>query len=382
MPGTSPYYNVKDYGAAGDGSTDDTQAISSAIAAAAPGGRPTGGTVYLPPGAYLVTSTLSLPPAVSLEGAGWNTPGSQANVFAGSWLFVPAGSAFSPVTLAGSGAAVRRLGFNVPDQDAKGPPAPAGPMVLITADNTLVEDVFLYNPFGGVFINGGGFSVMRRVFGQPLNYGIRVDGSRGTNFIDSVHFWNYWQLGGSPVGAYQVANGTAIDLYRCDNPHISNVFVLHYNVGISLSASAAGIPHKVHLTNADFDSCVIGARVSAPGSASGRAGLFLSNVTTQAPSAPGGPVGSGIWVQEPSSYALVHASNVRVSNSGEYAVRIDAANAQFFGENISLENWVGQAGFYIASASSFASLGLGFSTVGGRGQPLYPRSQFRLAQAG
>jgi len=47
---TGAVYNVLDYGAVGDGTTDDTAAINSAITAAA------GGTVYLPKGTYLVSN--------------------------------------------------------------------------------------------------------------------------------------------------------------------------------------------------------------------------------------------------------------------------------------------------------------------------------------
>jgi hypothetical protein len=59
------YYDVRKYGAKGDGITDDTSAIKSAMAASLSGsnqpnhgqdGR--GGTVYFPSGTYLVTSTL------------------------------------------------------------------------------------------------------------------------------------------------------------------------------------------------------------------------------------------------------------------------------------------------------------------------------------
>jgi hypothetical protein len=49
-------YNVKDYGAHGDGSTDDTSAIQSAIAAAQQ--NMYGGVVYLPVGQYIVTAPL------------------------------------------------------------------------------------------------------------------------------------------------------------------------------------------------------------------------------------------------------------------------------------------------------------------------------------
>lgn len=64
-PANIGYYNVKRYGAKGDGVTDDTAAIRAAIAASlsganqpnrGAGGR--GGTVYFPSGTYLVSGTL------------------------------------------------------------------------------------------------------------------------------------------------------------------------------------------------------------------------------------------------------------------------------------------------------------------------------------
>jgi hypothetical protein len=79
------WFNVKDYGAVGDGTTDDYAAINAVINAAYAAG---GGTVYFPPGTYKITSQLVLPndggtgnpnnaprqPALILRGAGgWAT---------------------------------------------------------------------------------------------------------------------------------------------------------------------------------------------------------------------------------------------------------------------------------------------------------------------
>jgi hypothetical protein len=59
-------FNVKAYGATGDGSTDDTADIEAAVASA----EAVHGTVYFPPGTYKTTSTLSLPSNTGLLGAG------------------------------------------------------------------------------------------------------------------------------------------------------------------------------------------------------------------------------------------------------------------------------------------------------------------------
>jgi hypothetical protein len=51
---TTLFFNVKNYGAVGDGTTDDTSAIQTAINAA---GTVFGGVVYLPPGTYAITGS-------------------------------------------------------------------------------------------------------------------------------------------------------------------------------------------------------------------------------------------------------------------------------------------------------------------------------------
>jgi len=63
--GAPPPLNVANYGAKGDGVTDDTSAIQAAIDA-----RPAVGTVFLPAGTYLTTSGLRLKSGVAIRGAG------------------------------------------------------------------------------------------------------------------------------------------------------------------------------------------------------------------------------------------------------------------------------------------------------------------------
>jgi hypothetical protein len=64
-PGTASTINVLNYGATGNGSTDDTAAINTAIAAMAPGD-----TLLFPCGHYLITSQLSISTAnVTIDGS-------------------------------------------------------------------------------------------------------------------------------------------------------------------------------------------------------------------------------------------------------------------------------------------------------------------------
>lgn len=62
-------YNVAAYGATGNGTTDDTSAINTAITAAGI----KGGVVYFPPGNYKISSALSLTSNVTLQGSGAQT---------------------------------------------------------------------------------------------------------------------------------------------------------------------------------------------------------------------------------------------------------------------------------------------------------------------
>jgi hypothetical protein len=71
-----PVFNVRDYGATGNGTTDDTSAIESALAAASAAG---GGWVWFPPGVYLVTSTINLPVTSTVSTAPGNPP--ETNIY-------------------------------------------------------------------------------------------------------------------------------------------------------------------------------------------------------------------------------------------------------------------------------------------------------------
>ena len=58
-PAGMQVFNVKDYGAVGNGVTDDATAIQAAINAAAVAG----GIIYIPLGSYKTTVTLTVPAA-------------------------------------------------------------------------------------------------------------------------------------------------------------------------------------------------------------------------------------------------------------------------------------------------------------------------------
>lgn|SRR3990167_3940130 len=74
----SSYINVKDYGAVGNGSTNDSTAIQSALDA-----MTTGGELMFPQGTYIINATLLIPTGIKIRGlgtAGDNRTGAGATV--------------------------------------------------------------------------------------------------------------------------------------------------------------------------------------------------------------------------------------------------------------------------------------------------------------
>jgi parallel beta-helix repeat protein len=61
--------NVRDFRATGDGVTDDTAAVKQALAAA----LRARGTIYFPPGTYLIGETLTVTDTVAFVGSGWGS---------------------------------------------------------------------------------------------------------------------------------------------------------------------------------------------------------------------------------------------------------------------------------------------------------------------
>ncbi|WP_375314040.1 glycosyl hydrolase family 28-related protein [Bradyrhizobium sp. A5] len=64
-PASSQSFDVRAYGASGDGRFDNTRAVRAAIDAAKDAG---GGIVYFPRGRYLISDMISIPPGIKLQG--------------------------------------------------------------------------------------------------------------------------------------------------------------------------------------------------------------------------------------------------------------------------------------------------------------------------
>ena len=108
--------NVKDYGAVGDGVTDDTTAIQAAISAVSV----SGGTLFFPTGSYKVTSEISMTISESVHIAGYNAKLVFSGLSAGEYALTLQGSYGSATSITGLTANERAGTTTLADTLSKG----------------------------------------------------------------------------------------------------------------------------------------------------------------------------------------------------------------------------------------------------------------------
>ena len=344
-PGGSPrggVVDVTDHGAVGDGVTVDTAAIQAAVDEAAA----RGGIVRFPPGHYrLGAPGIRITRPVQLAGVGWEGTaveegaGEKAPVPGGSWLFVddPVTAAVTveaaPAANPPSGVIVRDLAFRQTQPAGSGVfPEPVAQAGFVPTDSpftirigpgctdVLLERLFLLNVTRGISAGLGGPPTgrltLRGIWGQPLTEGITLDNCLDTVRIEDVHFWPYWKIG--PVADWQVAHGTGITLRRVDNPMLRGLFCFGYQTGLQLVTGAAGSPHKVKVSDADFDKCRAGIRMSEPADAGGP--HTFANVSVQGPDTPRADDAAAIEIAGAGVRAAF--TNLTVTHHGGGALRV------------------------------------------------------------
>lgn len=220
LAGTDGYYfNVKDYGAVGNGVVDDTASIQAAINAALAAG---GGVVLLPAGKYLVGGTLliddgSTHKSVVLQGA---NPGPLFNgpIWAGgTTIVVP--STFSGNTIEfgnSTRGTVRNLSIS-----SNSPRTAGRAIYLYYTINALIEDVDMNNQYIGIEIFGGyGQRINRGAWNiAPNGIGLWVNGSaNGNGGLDSSNdtYVNLISANGGHV-TFRIQNTEALWMSQCDS---------------------------------------------------------------------------------------------------------------------------------------------------------------------
>jgi Pectate lyase superfamily protein len=239
--------NVKAFGAVGDAVADDSASFQRALDAAFKDG---GGTVYAPPGKYLLKGTLAVPDGVTLRGSyscvpshtglrdqGQSRPGDD-----GTALFVTAGKGNEegdPFLTLNTNSSLAGLTIYYPEQVTDSAPRPYPWTVAMRGKNPAIFDVELLNPYQGIDASKNERHNVRNVTGQPLRRGIFVDAIYDIGRIENVHFNPWWNSGGA-VYRWQMENGEAFIFGRADWEYVLNTFCYGYHVGYKFVSTATG----------------------------------------------------------------------------------------------------------------------------------------------
>ena len=339
--GPTPWVDVRAYGATGNGSTDDTSAIQDSINAAG------GGTVFFPKGVYKLSSGLSLNSAVTLKGVGWGTPvqdsvGTPTNSTAeGTWFYIPNTAtttyAISILSDGGRGATIRDVAFvhQQPTNITAGLTPVAFPhTIFVSADDVLLENIFLRNATKGILISRPGSGIGRitlnRIWGQPLTTGIEIDNVLDVVKVNNVHFWTFWSSD-SNATSYTRHNLKAIYSKRDDNPHFSNIFCSDAYTLFEFGASTitvGGSTSKFRISNADCDGCSFGVKVTGDSTTG-----MISNFTTQ------GNSGATSGIEVSTTNVALQIENYRANEFNNSGIYVGGSGSYVQIHNAWIQKW-------------------------------------------
>ncbi len=248
-PASAPsMLNVRDFGAVGDGQTDDTAAFQKALDAARDA---RGGTVYAPAGNYLFAGCLNVPNAVTLAGVWQSVPahngirnrGMPKPTDDGTTFLVTngAGTEDSPafVTL-NTNSTLKGVVLYYPEQNVDDTPKPYPWAIAMRGKNPAVLAVEMLNPYNGIDATRNERHLIRDVHGQPLRRGILVDAIYDIGRIENVHFNPWWSLK-PKLFQWQMENGEAFIFGRSDWEYVHNTFCFGYKIGYKFTQSKTGM---------------------------------------------------------------------------------------------------------------------------------------------
>jgi len=232
--------NVLDFGAKGDGKTDDTQAFQRALDEA---GKK-GGIVFVPAGEYLIKSHLVIPPNVTLEGVAKAPPTTSLGY--GSTLLAVEGKGSAegtPFIILQRNSTIKGLVIYYPEQDAENP-VPYPWTIQGRGDNCSIVDVLLVNSYQAVDFGTFpcGRHYIKGLYGQAFLKGLFIDKCFDIGRVEDVHFWPFAT---GRLNKFSKENGEAFIIGRTDWEYMLNCFAISFKVGFHFIHTNDGAPNVV-----------------------------------------------------------------------------------------------------------------------------------------
>jgi len=216
------FVSVKDFGAVGDGVTDDTAAIQAAIDAVG-----SGGTLYFPAATYVVSSALTRNTnGMHIVGYGAvlkrTSPANEGMlIFTGDTVSSPLeGLTIRGLTLKDNTTGSNGLGIR-----------------FNKVKDVITEDIYIYNCWNGMSSLDSSSMIWNNIHLECKNYGIVPT---DTNAI---------LMSNITCKDFDAANGSGIELKRCSDATITNVTLDNLKDGSGTGS------HGINIRAADSTSC-------------------------------------------------------------------------------------------------------------------------------
>lgn len=242
------FWNVRDYGAVGDGKTDDTAAFQKALDAA---GQADGGIVRAPRGNYLFKGHLNVPSAVTLAGLWQSVPthngirnrGLPKPTDDGTTFLVTDGVGSEggpPFIMLNTNSTLKGVVLYYPEQNVDDVPKTYPWAISMRGKNPAVLAVEMLNPYNGIDATRNERHLIRDVHGQPIRRGILVDHIYDIGRIENVHFNPWWSMK-PKLFQWQMANGEAFIFGKSDWQYVTNTFCFGYKIGYKFIRTKSGM---------------------------------------------------------------------------------------------------------------------------------------------
>jgi len=363
-------FDVTDFGATGNGTTDDTKAFQDAIdaaAAKASGSSSGGGVVFAPSGHYKIAGNLTLKTGVTLRGD-WVSPEEQAGKVQGTILDAYAGrgsaSGTSFIRMQQS-SGLTNLSIWYPEQTLEDAAAYPWTLEQVSGDNCTIRNVTLVNSYQGIKVGPGTNELhyVTQLFGAALKTGIHVDMTSDIGRLEGIKLSpRYWAQSGLPnapeeeaLYSYMTSNAEGVVMGRSDWEYMSDILISGFKTGLRITKSAStnetanAQMYRIHVERSNVALKIEGVNYY---------GLLVSDSSF---AADVGANPKAIYATDGFS-TFAQFNTVTVGGDPQNAVVNEGTGVLSF-ENSVFENWNDQAGGYAIDANS-GSVILGQSSFG------------------
>lgn len=347
-------YHVRDFGAVGDGITNDAPAIQAAVDAMNAAG---GGVLEFGARTYRLASPIVVDSvSIIFQGAGFTEGATTAD---GTWFSITT-TGFTPFTFTGTGArgsAVRDIAIrqqHSATQDASWAPTNYDFVFRVQDCYGLVEfrNILLVTVNRGIWCDNSGRLNIEGLRGQVFTTGVEIDRAYDTCRIQHVHFWPFG-TNDDDVIRWQQQNGDAIVLHRVDGIFLDDIFTLGARSVLRFTASSYGVTTKFYVGSLYADFALYPIWIQA-NNVTGQ----IANATTQSEliAGSGAPLPGGSGIRIDGNNARLQIGNLRIDDTESNAIRINGSGnrVDIFSLRVEYYNTLndGSAAIHVANVAS------------------------------